>query len=69
MDGWVQGVGAVLAVGFLYLVHICHLMHRRQERLEHYCLTAVRLGTLMAGSAAIGPILAFLQQPPPRRRS
>jgi hypothetical protein len=68
MDALQHTVGGVLVIGFLYLVHICHLMHRRQERLEHYCLTAVRMGTLLAGSAAIGPLLAFLQAPHTRQR-
>lgn len=62
MELWLQAASLVLAFGFLYLVYICHLMHRRQERLEHYVMTAVRMGTVLAGSAAIGPLMTFLQR-------
>jgi hypothetical protein len=67
MEPLLQGAGILLALGFLYLVHICHLMHRRQERMEQYIVMAARMGTVLAGSAAIGPLMAFLQRPPRRR--
>ena len=52
----------VVAGAVLYLVYICHLMHKRQERVELYVMTAVRMGTLLAGGAAINPFMTFMQR-------
>ena len=48
---------AALGAAFLYLVYVCHAMHRRQQRMEEYVMAAVRVGTVMAGGAAMGPVL------------
>lgn len=69
MEALWQAAAILLGLGFLYLVHICHLMHRRQERVEQYLVAAMRVGTVLAGSAAVGPLMSFFQMPPaPRRR-
>ena len=72
MDPLWQTASLVLGLGFLYLVHICHQMHRRQERVEQCLMLAMRVGTFMAGSAAMGPLMSFFQMPaappPPHQR-
>ena len=52
---------AALGGAFLYLVYVCHAMHRRQQRMEEYVTAAVRVGTVMAGGAAVGPALQMVR--------
>ena len=52
---------AALGAAFLYLVYVCHAMHRRQQRMEEYFTAAVRVGTVMAGGAAVGPALQLVR--------
>ena len=52
---------AALAAAFMYLVYVCHAMHRRQQRMEEYFTAAVRVGTVMAGGAAVGPVLQLVR--------
>ena len=52
---------AALGAAFLYLVYVCHAMHRRQQRMEEYFTAAVRVGTVMAGGAAVGPVLQLVR--------
>ena len=68
-DPVLQVSAALGVVAAFYLVYICHQMDERQERAEQYITVAIRMGTVMAGGAAISPLMSFLQQPhvPPRR--
>lgn len=52
---------ALLGGAFLYLVYVCHAMHCRQKRLEEYVTAAIRVGTVMAGGAAVGPALQLFR--------
>lgn len=66
-DPVLNAIGVVAVLAVLYLVYICHLMHKRQERVEQYVMAAIRMGTVLAGGAAISPLMSFLQQPTARR--